>query len=855
MPSISNIQIGLQGGSDNTYYATWTYNDYAPSTGGGSGSGGGGGSVSVGSLVSIKPGATWYNGVRIAPWVFNNNWYVYELRGNRAVLNKNQSGTNSIMSPINVNNLTIVGRSASRAVAASPSGTLDHYEVWWYYDTGNGIWFEAVKEQKVTDTHSTYSPPENAIRIKFWVRPMAKTHTVNGQDVAYWHSDWYSKEYDMSYSPPEKPPAPNVEIDKYNLTATVANVSDPRTDEIQFEIYNGTKLINTGIATVLTCQASYSCTVSAGGKYRVRCRSVNILSTSKVYGQWTDFTSELTTIPSALIKPPTCSADSESSVKLSWDSVDTAENYKIEYSMERKYFDSASGVSSITVTNTTAYVTGLETGKEWFFRVCASNEKGDSAWSDIVSTVIGSTPVAPTTWSNTTTVVTGEPLNLYWVHNCEDNSSETYAEVEITIDGAKETYTIKKSTEEDEKDKTSVYPIDTSTFVEGTVILWRVRTAGATKEYGDWSILRTINVYAPPTLELSMENADGAAINVLTSFPFYISGLAGPKTQAAIGYHLSISSDETYTTVAQIGNEIVVNTNEEIYSKYFDTKEALMVEMTPGSIDLANDKHYTVSCTASMDSGLIVTSYLNFVVEWTESIYNPNAEIGVDFDTYSAYIKPFATDKDGLITDEVTLSVYRKEFDGSFVELTSGLENNINVYITDPHPALDYARYRIVAVSKATGAISYYDPPGYPISCSTIIIQWDEKWDYLEYAREDRQEKPTWTGSILKLPYNVDISESNGADVSLIEYIGRKYPVGYYGTQIGYTSTWNADIPKTDVEVLHGLRRLQTWMGDVYVREPSGTGYWANVSVSFNKKHLEMTIPVSLAIKRVEGGI
>lgn len=856
MPSISNININLQSGSNNTYYASWTFNDYTPpESGGGSGGSGDSGSISIGSLVSIKAGSTWYNGVKIPQWVFSENWYVYQLKGNRAVLNKSQNGKYTIMSPINISNLTPVSRAVTRASAYSESDTLDYYEVWWYYDTGNGIWFEAVKEQQVTDTNTTYSPPENAIRIKFWVRPIAKKHKVNDTDTAYWTAPWYAKEYDMSYSPPAKPPTPNVLIDKYNLTATVTNVSDARTDEIQFEIYNGTKKINTGIATVLTCQASYSCTVSAGGKYRVRCRSANIASTSKVYGEWTDFTAETTTIPSALASLPECAADSKTSVKISWDPVDTADDYKIEYTSEKKYFDSASGVSSITVKNTTAYITGLESGKEWFFRVCASNEKGDSAWSDIVSTVIGSTPEAPTTWSNTTTAVTGERLILYWVHNCEDGSSELYADVEITVNGQKESHTVRKPPEENEKNKTSEYLVDTSVYKEGTTMTWRVRTAGATKEYGKWSIKRTVNIYAPPTLELSMTNNENTAINVLTSFPFYISGLAGPKTQAAIGYHLSISSDETYTSVNQVGDEIVINANEEVYSKYFDTKEALLVEFTPGVIDLANGRHYTVTCTASMDSALTAEATLNFVVEWTEEKYNPNAEIGVDTETYSTYIRPFCTDTNGIITSDVTIAVYRRSFDDEFIELATGLDNTINVYITDPHPALDFARYRIVATSKSTGAISYYDVPGYPIGCKSVVIQWNESWDYLEYAREDKQEKPTWTGSILTLSYNIDISDSNEPDASLIEYAGRKHPVGYYGTQLGYSSTWNAVIPKNDTKTLYGLRRLQTWMGNVYVREPSGSGYWANVKVSFNQKHLDKTIPVTLSIKRVEGGI
>ena len=62
-------------------------------------------------------------------------------------------------------------------------------------------------------------------------------------------------------------------------------------------------------------------------------------------------------------------------------------------------------------------------------------------------------------------------------------------------------------------------------------------------------------------------------------------------------------------------------------------------------------------------------------------------------------------------------------------------------------------------------------------------------------------------------------------------------------------------MPKSDTETIYALRRLQNWMGDVYVREPSGSGYWANVAVSFDINHKEVIIPVSISIKRVEGGV
>ena len=108
---------------------------------------------------------------------------------------------------------------------------------------------------------------------------------------------------------------------------------------------------------------------------------------------------------------------------------------------------------------------------------------------------------------------------------------------------------------------------------------------------------------------------------------------------------------------------------------------------------------------------------------------------------------------------------------------------------------------------------------------------------------------------MLKLPYNIDMSDSNGSDVELVEYIGREHPISYYGTQLGTVQTWKTDIPKSDIETIYALRRLQNWMGDVYVREPSGSGYWANVAVSFDINHKEVIIPVSISIKRVEGGV
>ena len=104
---VTNLKIGLQDGTENTLFATWDFTDPTTSSSGSSSSGGGG-TVKTGSVVKVNAGATWYNGVSIASFVFNLQWVVYEVKGDRAIIHKDTTGAYAIMSPINVNNLTVV---------------------------------------------------------------------------------------------------------------------------------------------------------------------------------------------------------------------------------------------------------------------------------------------------------------------------------------------------------------------------------------------------------------------------------------------------------------------------------------------------------------------------------------------------------------------------------------------------------------------------------------------------------------------------------------------------------------------------------------------------------------------------
>lgn len=771
------------------------------------------------------------------------------------------TGASSTSKPVNKSNkanISYFGLQAGtdRTVFAAWTWDKSHtenYKTMWYYSTGDGVWFvgtDGTSEYK----QSVYSAPGNAKKVKFKVKPISQTYECNEKETSYWTANWSTEEiYDFSNNPPEQPSVPTVKVEKYTLTAELDNL-DINATSIEFQVVaNDKKVYVQGTAKIQTTKASYSCVVKAGDNYKVRCRGVR----DGAYGDWSEYSSNVTTIPPEPSNAPTVYAVSETEVcvERNFQVISEVTSYDIEYTTDRKYFDSSDQTTVVSMSPETNkwYITGLESGREYFFRLRCVNEIGSSAWSKITSIVIGKKPSAPTTWSSSTVVMHGDPVTLHWIHNAEDGSKQTYADLEIYINEEKLiTAPIKNSI--DDVEIVSSYVINTYELPARSVIKWRARTSGISGQLSDWSVQRIIDVYEEPSLGLRVVNSNDEAVGVIEAFPFYIDAIAEAEGQLPLGYHITIIANEPYETVDQIGNTVSIAKDQSVFSRYIQTMNPLRLMMSANNVDLENNISYTVLCDVSMDSGLVVKNSVDFQIFWTDIEYEPNAEIGVDMTTLVTHIRPYCSDNDGNLIDGVTLSVYRREYDGTFVELATGLDNSKNTYITDPHPSLDYARYRIVAITNDTGAVGYSDLPGYPIGGKAVVIQWDEAWSGFDTTAEDLMESAPWSGSMLLLPYNIDIANDYKPDVSLVEYVGRQHPVTYYGTQIGETASWSVEIPATDIDTLYALRRLARWMGDVYVREPSGSGYWANIVVSFSQTHKKLTIPVKLEITRVEGG-
>lgn len=906
-----------------------------------------------------------------------------------------------------------------------------HFEVQWEYSAyGVTRW----EKKTVTNTWDSYTVPTEAQKITPWVQvfvtPIAENKkNADGSDsgVPYWTAKSIGAHYKFADNPPLKPPTPTIKIDKNTLvlTASISNIvaSDLDAVSVKFNIVrDNTTNIHTSQPVAIntdTNYVSYQYTVEPGHIYTVRACTVG--GNGKASG-WTDFSSEVGTKPSApTIIADKCRrnkrADNAIAAFLEWSGVSNATSYKIEYvTVETDFETTPSNIKTVTTENTRTSIEIVlnEVGYDYFFRVRAVNNDGESDPTDIVKIPIGSTPAAPSTWSSSESAFVGETMELNWIHNPTDNSKQTHAQLSFNINdtGWITLEVFENTTDADttgERIDETKYTYGTAVSYKGNLyfkmdtnhpdlknakIQWKARTAGITDQFSDieWSTERTIYIYEKPSLSFSMTGdlaGTGPLITTLTGFPFYIrtrAELSSYELQRPVGYHVQVVSNNYYVTVDDTGRTKTVNVGDSVYSKYFDTSETLIVEMSADNVDLESGMTYTVYCSVDMSTGLTVTNDDNpheFDVSWIDVTHAIDAQISVDKEAYTALITPYCCERvsngpggknlidigtisfthfktitlstpippgtyvvsaeiestdtdtgyamftlrsenndvlisraiysnvgrkattsftlstpatsiylyaggdytasegdectwnnvqlelgseateyeeyyesyiDGDLVENVTLSVYRREYDGSYKEIATGIPNNYTA-VTDPHPSLDYARYRFVAKDTLTGAVSFYDMPGHPVEGHEIVIQWSEEWSTFDTGESTAIEGPAWSGSLLKLPYNIKTNDSRKREVALVNYAGREHPVSYYGTQVDEAPQWSVEIPKDDKETIYALRRLSLWANDVYIREPSGMGYWANIVVSFNQTFNEVTIPVTLDVTRVEGGV
>ena len=801
--------------------------------------------------------------------------------------------------------------------------TVKEYNAIWSYKivvTGKST--KTVSEDKITINYNTtvvsHDIPDGCTAISFKIKPVSKKYTKDKKknEKAYWTTSSYTN---ASPNPLElsavsiTPSAPTVSLDNKGKLKIEANNLENGNKAVQFRYAKDNSAITeyNGEISISTNYASWEPTVEKGHTYKA---SVRIRIIGKQWSEWSPWSSETGAIPIAPTSL-TLRAASTNQVDLSWNAVAGATGYDINYVTSLENFDLTEGTTVSQNNGTTSIRLTLERGFTYYFRVRATNSNYQSTWfpatKDKASAkyiTLGLKPAAPTTFSLVSVVEYGGTGRLYWIHNALDGSTQKSAKiwfrVKHTIHSAiHEGYVIvpnPKYDDEIHKDDNLYYDFDTSsadglvlTTPEGSGLTiywpyidsfdWRVATCGITNEYGDWSVYRTIDIRVKPTLHIysSMDGVTWNSPSTVTSLPLYLKMSTTPTSQTPIGYSIIVTANETYNYEDIFGDPARIVKGQTVYSTYLSSDESdEYYTLLPSMMDFENDIEYKLTVMVATDQGLSDEDSLIFTPDLDTVAMHADADIEIDEDRLIAHIIPSCHDQDfdieeymdeegyadpddliGELVEDVVLSVYRKNPDGSFTEIDSNIPNTGATIVTDPHPTLGSVTYRIVAMSSETGQMSYTDVESEEYEQPGIVLNWNETIsrgvandEGISEFDEEYVDGPMYTGSMLKLPYNVTVTENRNPDVELVEYIGRSRPVSYYGTQQGESYSLTTVLPKetfdddlADPKSLDILRTIASNLRPVYLRESvTRLGCWCHITTSITSNYNDELINISI---------
>lgn len=706
-----------------------------------------------------------------------------------------------------------------------------------------------------------YTAPSSALKVRCRVLPVSKTRDVTVSVTKTYKDGKLTKTQNNKESKPfftakwsayvahdfrnDAIPAPDVEVElaENGLTCSVTVSSDDAdATYADVEICTYSKGSYTRVmgkdSQRINGEGTWSFTLSAGGTYYARARLTSTTKSSKATSAWAY--ASVVTRP-AVPQNPAAEATGPTSARVAWSASTGATSYKVQHiAGDSPDFDSnPEAVDETEISAGTSYTpSDLEPGTVHWFRVRACNASGESGWSATCSCTVATPPEAPTVLDTASSYMEGGTARIRWTHNATDGSAQTAAQVELSYTGPNapgEGETV------DVDGAVQALALDLAGMGDGTSVAFRVRTKGAHADWSPWSGTRSFAVYEQPNLGCVLEQPDGAgdwrplsSDDPLACFPIHATLDASGGGNAVVAYDVAIVCAAPADVIDMYGRTVRTSVGEVAWQGHYDTSDdPLEVEVGAGECMLADGGTYELRAAVAMASGLRAESDpAPFGVSFDVSMAQPSATVTFDPDYLTADVVPACYELDpetgeetGELRDGTSLAVYRIEADGDLVCLARRVANDGATTVTDPHATFRECWYHVVAVDDATGvstAADYSDDSEHG-SCT---IQWGESWR----PAGEGATRYDYEGSILDGFYNMTFDQDVEPSAEAARYAGRKRPVHYYdGIAVEESASYTIQFSLSDAETMSLARALLAYPGDVYVREPTGTGYWARV--------------------------
>ena len=546
------------------------------------------------------------------------------------------------------------------------------------------------------------------------------------------------------------------------------------------------------------------------------------------------------------------------------------------------------------------YITGLTTGKTWYFRVRSVLRENDavtySPWSNEIEVDLSSDPAVPVLYLSDEVITKDGMVSAYWVYATTDGTPQVAGDIEEMVLSNGEWIPNGTVAAVSTAQHVDIYAEDQG-WENGDVVYLSLRTrsgSGGQSEYstpvrlaiaelptvaitatdlvtgdttanawlGDGETTEftcSYNISSTPTVTVDGEPAtvtysgsvitfadapeEGAEIYATYETEDYetLTALPFDITVAASAAELTLAIERAadYPMSRPDGTETTGAKGETIYLKTIKAAatNAFSIELGDLIGRLDDRAQYTLVATATDDYGQKVENTIDFKVHWSRQAWIPTADITADPANRIVRITPIAGEE---YEEGDTCDIYRMSTDGPELIISGA---NFGTEYVDPYPAFGpQSGYKVVTITKN----------GDYITEGNAFAQYDttEEEDYTPLY--EKMMIIDFGSASIDLPYNISLSNVWNKDFKRTVYLGGS-TAGDHNKAVTRDLTASTVLLRDlGADAIPTMRELARYAGTCHVRTPDGSSFAADVQVSEGMAYSNGTADYSLKIQQVD---
>lgn len=550
------------------------------------------------------------------------------------------------------------------------------------------------------------------------------------------------------------------------------------------------------------------------------------------------------------------------------------------------------------------FITGLETGKEWYFRIRSVKSEVDSEtlspWSNELVIDLASAPAVPVLYLSSDTITEDGMVTAYWSHVSTDGTGQIASNiVEATYSGGVWTYG-NPVVATKEAQHVDIYAADQG-WTNGTTKYLALQTRSGSGGMSDFSTPVKIVVAAKPTLSITTNSLSGSE----TVTEYFLGDGVTDTFQCANSMTATPTvtvEGTTATVVSYTGGAVELSTAP-------DDGDEVVITYTTGDNDVLTSMPLTATITTTNAVDLTIaieraetypmlrpddtltdgakgeTIYVNNIAaESSNSISIAIDDIigrlddGAWYNLIATASDAFGQTAEQQIRFKVHWSHQSWEPTASFITDTSEFIARIT-----PIAGADYAVgdtcdiYRLSAdqpeliVSGADFGTEYVDPyPAFGPESGYKLVTVTATKDYITedntFAEYDTTDDPNSTyvqldpgflvidfdADRIELEYNIALDNAWTKDFQRTSYLGGHVTGDHNRAVLRDLSASSVMVRGDDELNAYKVRQLARYAGLCHVRTPEGSSFVADVQVSEGQSYDNATIDYKLTIQKVD---